>query len=85
MTVRLHALLALDRNAWGPGARAAVLRLLRDPSGGVRVNAIDVLARHRVRGATGPLTRCLRDEKPYVRLRAADVLARIGGGARVAR
>ncbi len=73
MTVRLHALIGLDRN-WTPRAASWVIRLLNDPSGGVRVNAVAVLGRHRVKNAAGPLARALRDEKPYVRTAARDAL-----------
>ncbi len=73
MTVRLHALIGLDRN-WTPRAAPRVIRLLEDPSGGIRVNAVTVLGRHRVKSAAGPLVRALRDEKPYVRTAARDAL-----------
>ena len=77
MTVRLHALIGLDRN-WTPRAAARVIRLLKDPSGGVRVNAVAVLGRHRVKRAVGSLVRALRDEKSYVRSAAKEALGQIG-------
>lgn len=77
MTVRLHALIGLDRN-WTPRAAARVIRLLKDPSGGVRVNAVAVLGRQRVKRAVGPLIRALRDQKSYVRSAAREALGRVG-------
>ncbi len=77
MTVRLNALIGLDRN-WTPRAAPWVIRLLKDPSGGVRVNAVAVLGRQRVKRAVGPLIRAVRDQKSYVRRAARDALRQIG-------
>ncbi len=74
MLVRLHALLRLRQRLWQPSVARAVTRLLRDPSGGVRINAVDVLMEHRVRSAVPALTRALRDDKWYVRQHAARAL-----------
>ncbi len=78
MPVRLAALLALDAK-WYSGAARQVIRLLGDPSGGIRGTAAAVLGRHRVRAARQALGGCLRDDKSYVRLAAVDALERIGG------
>jgi HEAT repeat protein len=69
MTVRLHALLGLGRMKYRP-ALAAVTRLLRDPSGGVRVNAVAVLGKV---GEAKALVRALRDPEWYVRLKACEI------------
>jgi HEAT repeat protein len=55
-----------------------VIRLLDDPSGGVRINAIAILARHHVEGASGALIRKLEDSKWYVRQQAARALGELG-------
>lgn len=81
MVVRLHALVALHRHAWGPAARRAVTTLLRDPSGGVRGNAVRVLSLHRARSAAREIARRLRDEKWYVRQEAAAALGQVGSRA----
>lgn len=84
MVVRLHALVALHRHAWGPAARPAVTTLLRDPSGGVRGNTVRILGLHRERSAARAIARSLRDEKWYVRQQAAAALGQVGSGAAVA-
>jgi len=48
--------------------------LTKDPSGGVRVNAIDALARVQARGAAAAILRALRDPKWYVRAPAFAAL-----------
>jgi len=77
MVVRLHALMALGRLAWGRAAAAAVVGLLRDPSGGVRGNAIDVLVARNERRAARAIASCLGDAKWYVRQHAARALGRL--------
>lgn len=84
MVVRLHALVALHRHAWDPAARAAVTTLLRDPSGGVRGNAVRALGLHRARSAAREIARRLRDEKWYVRQQAAAALGQVGSRAAAA-
>lgn len=84
MVVRLHALVALHRHAWGPAAPRAVTRLLRDPSGGVRGNAVRILGLHRERSAARAIARSLRDEKWYVRQQAAAALGQVGSRAAAA-
>lgn len=49
----------------------AIARLLADPSGGVRVNAIDALLRVGRPGSAAALSRALADERWYVRQLAA--------------
>jgi len=78
MVVRLHALSALHRLSWGRGAGPAVARLLRDPSGGVRISAIDVLAAHGERPAARAVASRLGDPKWYVRQHAARALGPLG-------
>lgn len=78
MVVRLRALIGLNRSPWSPAVARAVAELLRDPSGGIRVNAVDALARRRVRSAAAALERALRDEKGYVRDHAARALSALG-------
>ena len=78
MPVRLSALVAVDR-LWNRTVQRAVMRLLKDASGGVRVNAIAALARHRVHAASGRLIQLLDDPKWYVRQWAARALATVGG------
>jgi len=70
MTVRLHALGAVDRLGT-PALIRAVRPLVRDESGGIRVNALALLIRRRVRGLRGILEAARRDPKAYVRAMAA--------------
>ena len=58
-----------------PDLGRALLPLLRDPSGGIRVNAIDAIARLRVPGCTRALVSMTKDEKWYVRVAALRALA----------
>ncbi|MBI2123525.1 MAG: HEAT repeat domain-containing protein [Armatimonadetes bacterium] len=51
-----------------------MMRLLKDPSGGVRVNVVAALARHGVREASDDLIRTLGDERWYVRHATAMIL-----------
>ncbi|MCE9583639.1 MAG: HEAT repeat domain-containing protein [Planctomycetes bacterium] len=74
MTVRLHALCAVDRLGT-PALVRAVRPLVRDKSGGIRINALALLIRRRVRGLDLLLKAALRDPKPYVRVLAAKTLA----------
>ncbi len=66
MSVRLHAICAV--RAFGNRRRAAALRpLLRDESGGIRVNALAVVGEFRPRWLGAELKRAARDPKDYVR------------------
>lgn len=66
MSVRLHAICAV--RGFGNPRRAAALRpLLRDESGGIRVNALAVAAEYRPPWLKAELTRLSRDPKDYVR------------------
>lgn len=66
MSVRLHAICAV--RAFGNRRRAAALRpLLRDESGGIRVNALAAVGEFRPKWLDVELKRAARDPKDYVR------------------
>jgi HEAT repeat protein len=70
MSVRLHAICAV--RDFGNRRRAAALRpLLRDSSGGIRVNALAVVGEFRPPWLKAELKRASRDPKDYVRRLAA--------------
>lgn len=69
MSVRLHALCAADRLGH-PALIRAVRPLMRDVSGGIRVNALALLIRRRVRNLGAILKAAKRDPKAYVRAMA---------------
>lgn len=72
MSVRLHAICAV--RAFGNRRRAAALRpLLRDESGGIRVNALAVVGEFRPKWLAVELKRAARDPKDYVRKLAAKL------------
>ncbi|MEK7466145.1 MAG: HEAT repeat domain-containing protein [Planctomycetota bacterium] len=73
MTVRLHALGAADRLGT-PVLIRAVRPLMRDVSGGIRINALALLTRRRVRGLGAILAKARRDPKAYVRAMADKAL-----------
>ena len=76
MTVKLHTMAALTRlNA--PKLGRHVAKLIRDESGGVRVNAIDVVAGLGYTGAASVLIKALKDDKWYVRQAAARALGQL--------
>ena len=66
MSVRLHAIRAARRLA-DPELMRVVLSLTRDPSGGIRLNALEALADCPVAGFEQELERLLHDEKAYIR------------------
>ncbi len=68
MTVRMRVLGALTG---GGGDTALAARLMRDASGGIRVNAIDAAAQRGLRGSAAAVRAGLRDDKWYVRQHAA--------------
>ena len=73
MSVRLHALLgvvALDE----PRLANYLRPLLRDESGGVRINALSAVSTMKPRWLKAELTAALKDEKPYVRKLAKRLL-----------
>jgi len=70
MTVRLHALCAVGRLGT-PSLIRAVRSLMRDVSGGIRVNALALLIQKRVRNLSAILKAAKRDPKAYVRAMAA--------------
>ncbi len=78
MVVRLHALMALDRHAWGGRVGRRVVELVDDESAGVRNNAIAVLARRGERSAAAAIARRLADPRWHVRQQAALALGLIG-------
>lgn len=79
MTVRLHAVRGLRRMRYKPAAKA-LARLLRDPSGGVRVNAVDALAEvgDRSVAVSRALVAALGDAQWYVRQRASAACGALG-------
>ena len=75
MSVRLHALCAVG--AFGNRRRASSIRpMLRDESGGIRINALGLVAHLRPPWLRQELTRARADEKWYVRRLAEKLLAR---------
>jgi HEAT repeat protein len=78
MTVKLHAIRGLSRMKYKPAA-ARIRMLMSDPSGGIRVNAIDALIELEDRTVSGSvLNRSLADEKWYVRQHAAIACGKLG-------
>lgn len=74
MTVRLYAIGSVVRLG-KPALLRHLIPLVKDPSGGVRVNALDALARMKVRGAERAILSALEDSKWYVRLSALRAAA----------
>jgi HEAT repeat protein len=74
MTVRLHALKGLARKKHKKSWKAITF-LLKDESGGIRVNAIYALIKLKEKRALSKIEKCLSDQKSYVRLAAQDALS----------
>ena len=77
MSVRLHAIHGLVATG-ATRAGKALIPLLKDPSGGIRVNAVDALRHLRVPDCEAALLQATCDEKWYVRQRAALALSAFG-------
>ena len=69
MSIRLHGICAINKigdKRLGIG----LLPLINDASGGIRINALDVIVGLRVSGWKKAVNKCLADPKMYVRKRA---------------
>ena len=71
MSVKLHAIRAV-RKINDQKIAKYVLPLIDDESGGIRINALDVIFEFRVRGYKSIIEKCLMDQKEYVRKRATS-------------
>jgi len=65
MSVKLRVMLALEQLK-DPKLGSLLLPLLQNPSGGVRVNAIDAIARIKFPKAAKQLIDATRDQKWYI-------------------
>lgn len=74
MTVRLHALLVIDRRR-DRSLAAEALPLADDESGGIRTNCLALLADLKPDGWRTAVERGLRDPKVYVRVQCQKILA----------
>lgn len=74
MTVRLHAVRAIWSRNKTPELKA-LIPLLDDESGGIRLNVLEVLGRRRYKGIDGKIKKMMKDEKNYIRKKAKDILA----------
>jgi HEAT repeat protein len=73
MSVRLHALLGIAE--FNDSKLASDLRpLLRDESGGVRLNALCIIEKMKPRWLRLEATKALQDEKSYIRQKAKRIL-----------
>ncbi len=69
MTIRLHAIHAV-RESGDRALGAALLRLVDDPSGGIRMNVLDAIVSMKITGYEKILQRYVHDSKPYIVKRA---------------
>ena len=74
MTVRLHALLVIDRRR-DRSLAAEAMPLANDDSGGIRTNCLAVLADLKPDGWRVVMERGLQDPKAYVRAQCRKILA----------
>ena len=75
MSVRLHAILGID-SLDDPSLAGYIRPLLKDESGGIRVNALTSVARMKPRWLRTAATNAIEDEKKYVRHLARQIIAR---------
>ena len=73
MSLRLHALIGISRRGNRADARY-IKPILRDESGGIRINALEMIALHRPRWLRSELRRLVNDEKWYIRSKAKKLL-----------
>lgn len=73
MTIRLHAMVAIYH--LGDSKNAKLLRpLLKDESGGIRINALEILTVYRPKWLKLELLKLANDEKTYIRNKVKKIL-----------
>lgn len=73
MTIRLHAMIAIYH--LGNHKNAKVIRpLLKDISGGIRLNALEILIEYKPKWLKSELKKMVIDEKVYIRNKAKKIL-----------